>query len=78
MGATPIAAPTWMSICSRNATRSNATFFSILQAWSHDNYGKSRTSQDFADLASTISGQDLTKFFDDWLYATQVPDTYPS
>jgi len=59
-------------------TVGDATFFSILQAWSHDNYGKSRTSQDFADLASTISGQDLTKFFDDWLYATQVPDTYPS
>src|SRR3954452_24163904 len=37
-------------------------FFSILQAWSHDNYGMSRTSQDFADLASAMSGQDLTQF----------------
>jgi aminopeptidase N len=33
------------------------------------------STQDFIDLASQISGQDLTAFLDDWLYATKTPPT---
>jgi aminopeptidase N len=52
-------------------------FFEILDTWSHDNYGESRTSQDFIALASSVAGEDLTAFFDTWLYSADLPDQFP-
>ncbi|MCU1399818.1 MAG: peptidase family protein, partial [Acidimicrobiales bacterium] len=53
-------------------------FFSILRSWVQNNLGQSRTSADFIALSSKVAGKDLTSFFDDWLYATDLPDTFPS
>jgi aminopeptidase N len=53
-------------------------FFAILEKWSHDNYGESSTSQAFIDLASSVAGQDLTEFFDEWLYSADLPDNFPA
>ena len=53
-------------------------FFTILRTWVQDNLYESRTSADFIALSSTVAGVDLTSFFQDWLYATDLPDTFPS
>lgn len=53
-------------------------FFEILQRWVADNIDTSRTSADFIATAEAVSGQNLKGFFDDWLYATDLPDEYPS
>ncbi|MCU1367746.1 MAG: peptidase family protein, partial [Ilumatobacteraceae bacterium] len=53
-------------------------FFSILRTWVQSNLGQSRTSADFIALSSKVAGKDLTSFFDGWLYATDLPDAFPS
>ena len=53
-------------------------FFEILQRWVADNDGTSRTSAHFIALAEEVTAADLGPFFDDWLYAAQVPAAYPS
>jgi aminopeptidase N len=53
------------------------TFFEVLQRWVADNVDTSRTSDDFIALTEEVSGRDMTQFFDDWLYATDLPDRYP-
>ncbi len=53
-------------------------FFRILRRWVADNVDSSRSSADFIALAESVSGQELGQFFDDWLYATDLPDDYPS
>jgi aminopeptidase N len=53
-------------------------FFTLLRRWVADNNGQSRTTEDFVALANQVSGQDLTDFFDTWLYADIVPMTFPA
>jgi aminopeptidase N len=53
-------------------------FFTLLRRWVADNNGQSRTTEDFVALANQVSGQDLTGFFDTWLYADIVPMTFPA
>jgi aminopeptidase N len=52
-------------------------FFRVLQTWVTDYHGMSCTSGGFVALAEQISGKDLTEFFDDWLYAVKVPNSFP-
>ncbi len=52
-------------------------FFQILHEYYARFAGKSANSQDFISVAQEISGQDLKKFFDDWLYSDQMPDLSP-
>lgn len=52
-------------------------FFGLLQQWIADYAGTSRTSADFIELAGKVADTDLTEFFDTWLYATELPSTYP-
>jgi len=52
-------------------------FFALLQQWAADNNGRSRTTADFVALAEQVAGQDLTQFFDTWLYADVVPTAFP-
>lgn len=52
-------------------------FFEILQRWVSDNIDTSRTTGDFIETAESVSGQDLTTFFDEWLYSEDLPDEYP-
>ncbi len=52
-------------------------FFALLKRWISDNNGQSRTTEDFVSLANQVSGQNLTEFFNSWLYADIVPATFP-
>jgi peptidase M1-like protein len=54
----------------------NHDFFRILRRWAADHRHANATTQDFIDLAESVSGQDLTQFFDDWLYAPGKPAGY--
>jgi len=54
------------------------TFFEILRTWAKANFGTSRTSADFIALSSRLAGDDLTDFFDTWLYSVNLPSKYPS
>ena len=48
-------------------------FFSLLRAWATRNHHGNATSVDFAALANRISGQDLTQFFDAWIFSPGKP-----
>jgi aminopeptidase N len=53
-------------------------FFALLRRWVTDNNGASRTTEEFVALANEVAGQDLTAFFATWLYADNVPATFPA
>ena len=53
-------------------------FFTLLRRWVTDNNGSSRTTEDFVRLANEIAGRDLTEFFATWLYADQLPTSFPA
>ena len=59
-------------------TVGDQVFFEILQRWVADNIDTSRTTDDFIATAESISGLQLTSFFDDWLYSTDLPDAFPT
>lgn len=49
-------------------------FFELLRTYVDTyTYGHAST-EDFIALAEDISGEDLTEFFDEWLYQTELPD----
>lgn len=50
------------------------TFFALLRRWVADHSGGSVTTEEFEALASEMSGQDLTAFFDQWLRSEDVPE----
>ena len=52
-------------------------FFAILRAWVAENSGTSQTTADFIALAERVAAQDLTEFFDTWLFAVSVPAVFP-
>jgi len=52
-------------------------FFTVLKEWAANNNGQSRTTADFVALAEQVAGQDLTEFFNTWLYADVVPTAFP-
>ena len=50
-----------------------ADFRRIERRWVRDYRGRSATSADFIELASRVSGQDLTEFLNAWLYGDTTP-----
>ncbi|MCC6676613.1 MAG: hypothetical protein IT436_05670 [Phycisphaerales bacterium] len=48
-------------------------FFDILAAWRNAYSGSAGTTDDFAAIASSVSGLDLTRFFDQWVYLGGAP-----
>lgn len=54
------------------------TFFSLLQGWLAENAGTSQNTDAFNERAEQEAGGDLTEFFAAWLYATDLPDDFPS
>jgi aminopeptidase N len=59
-------------------TVGDVTFFKILRTWATDNYGTSQSTEDFIELSSKLAGEDLTDFFDTWLYSVNLPAKYPT
>jgi aminopeptidase N len=51
-------------------------FFRILRNWTAEHAQGNATTEQFIDLAERISGQDLTAFFQTWLYTTTKPTTW--
>jgi aminopeptidase N len=54
----------------------DAAFFQILQTWTEEHKYGTATTEDFIDLCEQISGQDLSNFFQVWLYTPQKPTTW--
>lgn len=48
-------------------------FFSILRAWTERFHNGNATTADFIALAEEISGEELSDFFDAWLYQIALP-----
>ena len=59
------------------ATIGDERFFETLRRWVAENTGESKTTADFTSLAAEVSGTDLDAFFDDWLFAAQLPAGFP-
>jgi aminopeptidase N len=51
-------------------------FFEILRTWVADHRYGTVTTEEFIDLSEEISGQDLTDFFQVWLYTAGKPTTW--
>jgi aminopeptidase N len=51
-------------------------FFRILRNWTAEHAHGNATTEQFIDLAQRISGQDLSAFFQTWLYTTTKPTTW--
>ena len=49
------------------------SFWQIVRTWVDENGGSHATTSDFIQLSEEVSGLDLKTFFDDWLYAEEVP-----
>jgi aminopeptidase N len=59
-------------------TLGDDAFFDLLARWSHDNLGESRHTEDFVEFANEVTREDLTDFFDEWLFAEEPPEEYPN
>src|SRR4051794_17068805 len=51
----------------------DATFFRLIKDWATQNRYGTVTTPQFIALAEQVSGQDLTRFFDVWLYQAEKP-----
>lgn len=52
-------------------------FFSLIRTWVDEHGGSYAETSDFIRLAEDISGQDLSDFFDAWLFASEMPAMPP-
>ena len=52
-------------------------FDAVLQAWVTEYGGANASTDDFVRTAEEVSGEDLTAFFEDWLYGEDVPGELP-
>jgi aminopeptidase N len=52
-------------------------FFELLRRWVEQNTGTSQSTEAFIELAEQVSGNELGEFFEDWLFATDLPDQFP-
>lgn len=50
------------------------TFFTILRTYYAQHQGGTASTADFIAVAEAVSGEDLTDFFQAWLYAEEIPD----
>ncbi|SMQ59052.1 M1 family metallopeptidase [Agreia sp. VKM Ac-1783] len=48
-------------------------FFAILKGWATENAGTSVSTAQFVDYAESVSGRDLTEFFNTWIYTPGQP-----
>jgi aminopeptidase N len=53
-------------------------FFEVLRRWVSDFGGTSQSTESLIGLVEAVADEDLDEFFDDWLYAGALPDSYPA
>ena len=51
-------------------------FFQILRTWAAEHRNGTATTEEFIALSERISGQDLSNFFQVWLYTPVKPTTW--
>jgi aminopeptidase N len=51
-------------------------FFEILQTWADEHRNGTATTEECIALSEQISGQDLSNFFQVWLYTPQKPTSW--
>ena len=51
----------------------NADFFDILDTWLADHAGATGSTAQFTDVSESVSGQELSAFFDEWLFTAGKP-----
>ena len=51
-------------------------FFQILRTWVAEHLHGTATTEEFMALSERISGQDLSNFFQVWLYTAGKPTTW--
>ena len=59
------------------AVMGDDAFFELMTRWVGDHVGTAQSTDTFVALAGEIHGADLGPFFDEWLYADTLPDSYP-
>jgi aminopeptidase N len=52
-------------------------FRTLLRRWASDHRNGHGTTEQFAALAASVSGQDLTSFFDAWVHQPGKPAATP-
>ncbi len=62
-----------MTLAALSTEIGNRDFNALMAQWLSRNSGTSRSTADFIALAEELSGQDLTAFFQDWLYDADKP-----
>jgi aminopeptidase N len=63
-----------MTLHALRLTVGDETFFGILRSYYARFAGGNASTADFIAVAEEVSGEELTAFFDGWLYAAAVPD----
>ncbi|MEL6893986.1 MAG: M1 family aminopeptidase [Actinomycetota bacterium] len=53
-------------------------YFELMRTWIDEKVGTSQTTEAFIELAERVHGFPLDDFFDTWLFAAALPDTYPN
>lgn len=51
----------------------NAAFFNFVQTYYNTYAGSNVITQEIVDMAEQVSGQDLTQFFQQWIYSPGIP-----
>ncbi|MFM9107853.1 MAG: M1 family aminopeptidase [Chloroflexota bacterium] len=86
-GAPPVALPTIESLFGGNTYNRGAlmlhalrarlgddAFFALLRDWNARYANEAAGTDEFVALATSFAGEDLSEFFDDWLYRPEAPD----
>jgi aminopeptidase N len=62
-----------MTLHALRTTVGDEKFFTILKTWAAEKAGGTGTSKQFIEVAERISGQELDRLFDAWLYQPVRP-----
>jgi hypothetical protein len=57
-------------------TGSDHRFFALLRDFVEQYRGRKATTEDFADIVTKHTGRDMTRFFEQWIYGSEVPTVY--
>jgi len=71
--ATPVYVRSAMTLQALRTTVGNADFFEIVETWLAEHADSTATTDRFIALSETVSGQELSGFFDEWLSTSGKP-----
>ncbi len=64
-----------MTVHALRVSVGDEAFFRILRTWAQEQRDATGTTTEFVELAERVSGKQLDKLFDAWLYGTEKPAT---